>query len=281
MSAIRNWIRSSWAGRLLLIPFRLKSALAHTLPPVGRAVLWTFTSREHHNFTYNLDPINIQHLVSFVSVITRQDYAKIESYIQEIQQDQQLKEHLVRCSLASREKHVTDFEVRFGRRMGWYALVRATKPKLCVETGTDRGLGTCVIAAALMRNAEEGLPGKVLGMDINRNAGYLFQPPYSQFGQLVVGDSLASIRALQEPVDFFLHDSDHSPEHEEKELELIASRLSPGALVLSDNAEVTDKLLQFARRTGREFIFFAEKTKSHWCEPSGIGVAFKQEHGGQ
>ena len=43
--------------------------------------------------------------------------------------------------------------------IGWYSLIRATRPKIVIETGVDRGLGTAVIAAALKRNAEEGFPG--------------------------------------------------------------------------------------------------------------------------
>jgi len=54
MIALRNYIRSSWIGRLLLFPGRMKLALAATLPPVGQALVWTFKSREHHNFTYEL-----------------------------------------------------------------------------------------------------------------------------------------------------------------------------------------------------------------------------------
>lgn len=276
MTALRNFIKSSWFGRLLFIPWRMSWALAVTLPPVVRALSWTFTSREHHNFTYELDELNIKHLTAFVAVVTGQKYEVVENYVHEIQQDKQLKSHIARLSRDSAEKFVTDSEARFGRRIGWYALVRAQKPRLCVETGTDKGLGTCVIAAALMRNAKDGFPGRVIGMDLNPNAGYLLRAPYDQFGRMAFGDSHASIRALKEEVDFFIHDSDHAPLHEAKELELVTPKLSSRALVLSDNAEVTDKLLEFARATGREFLFFAEKPASHWCPGSGIGVAYRK-----
>jgi hypothetical protein len=77
-------------------------------------------------------------------------------------------------------------------------------------------------------------------------------------------------------VDFFIHDSDHTPEHEAAEFELIEPKLAPNALVLTDNAEKTDKLLAFALKTGRQFLFFTEKSASHWCQPGGIGVAYRQ-----
>src|SRR5439155_2350261 len=120
------------------------------------------------------------------------------------------------ANAAAKEKYVADRQARFGRRIGWYAMVRATKPLLVVETGVDKGLGSCVIAAALMRNAKEGSPGKLLALDINPNAGYLLAAPYDKFGTMVYGDSLASIAAMKEPIDLFIHDSDHSAEHEAK-----------------------------------------------------------------
>ena len=39
----------------------------------------------------------------------------------------------------------------YGRRLGWYALVRALKPRTVVETGADKGLGSCVLAALRLR----------------------------------------------------------------------------------------------------------------------------------
>jgi hypothetical protein len=79
---------------------------------------------------------------------------------------------------------------------------------------------------------------------------------------------------VKEPVDFYIHDSDHSAEHEAKELRVVEPKLSPRALVLSDNADCTDELIKFAERTGRQFLFFAEKPKKHWWPGDGIGVAF-------
>lgn len=275
MSALRKLARTTWLGRLLLLPFRLKIALGETLPAVGRALVWTFRSREHHNFTYALEPMNVRYLTAFVAVVTGQSHAAIAGYVREIEQDEELRAHIISASLRSEERHVNDPVAHYGRRLGWYAMVRAIKPRLCVETGTDKGLGTCVIAAALRRNAKEGFPGQVLGMDLNPNAGFLLQPPYSEFGRLVPGDSHQSIRALTGPVDFFIHDSDHTPEHEAAEFDLIEPKLSPHALLLSDNAERTDKLLLHALKTGREFLFFTEKPARHWARDCGIGVAFR------
>ena len=276
MTPARNFVRSTWIGRMLLIPWRFKGAMRVALRPVGRAVAWTFQSREHYNYSYDLEPLNVDYMASFVSVVTGEGFSKTRAYIREIENDQQLKDHVVRLNAAAKEKHVADREARFGRRMGWYAMVRASKPRIVVETGVDKGLGSCVIATALMRNAQEGHPGRLVGLDINPNAGYLLAAPYDKFGNIVYGDSLASISAMNEPIDFFIHDSDHSEEHEANELKAVQPKLSPNALVVSDNSAETSKLLEFAQQTNRQFLFFGEKPRNHWWPGDGIGVAFNK-----
>ncbi|HKQ39952.1 MAG TPA: class I SAM-dependent methyltransferase [Verrucomicrobiae bacterium] len=273
---MRKYVRSSWLGRMALMPWRLKNALTTTLPPIAKSFAWTVRSREHYNYSYDLQPLNLEYLAAFVAVATGEPIKLTRNYIGEINNDQALKDHVVRLNRSHEERWVADAEARFGRRMGWYALIRAQKPRLVVETGVDKGLGSCVIAAALLRNAAEGSPGRLLALDINPSAGYLLTKPYSQVGQMVYGDSLASIAALTEQVDFFIHDSDHSAEHESKELSAVEGKLSSRALVLSDNADCTGELLKFAERTGRQFLFFAEKPRNHWWPGDGIGLAFNK-----
>lgn len=165
----------------------------------------------------------------------------------------------------------------YGRRLGWYALVRALKPRTVVETGVDKGLGSCVLAAGLLRNRAEGHPGRYLGTDINPQAGWMFQGAYREAGEILYGDSIESLQRLEGPIDLFINDSDHSSEYEEREYACIALKLSPTAVVLGDNAFVTDKLYQFAVVTGRRFLFFSEKPADHWYPGAGIGAAWGQE----
>jgi hypothetical protein len=275
MASLRQYVKGSWLGRVALMPWRLKNALTSTLPPVARSFTWTFRSREHYNYSYELEPLNLEHLAAFVSVITGQPRKVTRNHIREIETDLALKDHVIRLNRSHKERFVADPEARFGRRMGWYALIRAQKPRTVVETGVDKGLGSCVIAAALLKNAAEGSPGRLFALDINPEAGYLLTKPYNEVGEMVYGDSLASIAALKDQADFFIHDSDHSAEHEAKELLAIERKLSRRALVLSDNATCTDELLKFADRTGRQFLFFSEKPKKHWWPGEGIGIAFE------
>jgi cephalosporin hydroxylase len=110
----------------------------------------------------------------------------------------------------------------------WYAIVRAIKPEVVVETGVDQGMGAVVLCAALKRNASEGHPGQYFGTDINPRAGYFLKGEYAKFGKVLHGDSLKSLETL-EKIDLFINDSDHSASYERAEYELIRSKLTPRA----------------------------------------------------
>jgi predicted O-methyltransferase YrrM len=169
---------------------------------------------------------------------------------------------------------VADPIPRYGRRAGWYAMVRAKKPRFVVETGVDKGLGTCVLAAAMLRNAAEGQEGTVVGTDINPQAGFLLRAPYDRVARILYGDSIESLRTLDSKIDLFINDSDHSAQYEAREYDVVAPRLAPGAVLLGDNAHSTDSLQRFAVATGRRFLFFKEEPERHWYPGAGIGVAF-------
>jgi predicted O-methyltransferase YrrM len=154
--------------------------------------------------------------------------------------------------------------------------VRALKPAQVVETGVDKGLGTAVLAAALLRNAEEGHPGRVTAIDINPEAGYLVRTgAWADVVDLVCGDSLRALAALARPVDLFLHDSDHTTAHERREFTTVEASLSPSALLLTDNVTKTSVLSEYAEKTGRQFLAFTERPLRHWYPGDGIGAAWR------
>ena len=125
-----------------------------------------------------------------------------------------------------------------------------------------------------MRNFAEGHPGYYYGTDINPKAGYLLSGEWSKYGEILYGDSIGSLNGLDEKIDMFINDSDHSADYEFKEYLTIQDKLSPNAFVLGDNSHCTNKLLTFARMTGRNFLFFQENPKDHWYPGAGIGLAF-------
>jgi predicted O-methyltransferase YrrM len=274
-TALRRRLARSRLASLAAFPMRTARVARHDARVVGTSIRWLFTSREHTNYTYDLTALNREHLAWFVAQVCDVPVGRVREWFGELEGDEALRRQIRAAIAASPRRGLADRQVRYGRRLGWYAMVRARRPAHVVETGTDKGLGACVFAAALLRNAAEGHPGRLTSIDINPEAGYLVHAePWSRVVDLVVGDSVAALRSLSTPVDIFLHDSAHTAVHEQAELRALAGRLAPGALLLSDNATHTSVLPDHAERTGRQFLVFSERPVRHWFTGEGIGAAW-------
>lgn len=274
MKHVKHLLKTTTVGRVVLIPYRFRFGLRYLTPNFWQLVRLSFVSREIDNLTYDLTNLNIQYLIAFMVAITKRPVAEIRGYVQEILDDQMLRDHILSFTQSAPERYIADEEARYGRRIGWYAFVRALKPKVVVETGTNKGLGTCIIAAALWRNEQAGDSGYLYSTDIDPAAGYLFQAPYARFGKILYGDSIKSLSTLDATIDLFINDSDHSQDYEMKEYEAVQSKLSPTAVIIGDNAHCSSKLWEFSQRTQRQFIFFQEQPVHHWYQGAGIGVSY-------
>lgn len=238
---------------------------------MSRVNEWAPKWTEDDNFYYDLTSHNRADLASLVAVLCGEQIEVIDGYLFELSKDSALRSH-IRSALVTDPK-LSDIEIGFGRREGWYAFIRALKPKVVVETGVHHGVGACVITAALLRNAEEGHPGQYFGTDIDPSAGRLLSGPYAEFGRVVYGDSIASLSSIMLPIDIFINDSDHSADYEGREYEGVEPKLSERSLVLGDNSHVTSELNEWARRNRRPFVFFREEPLDHWYPGAGIGIS--------
>ncbi|WBB70631.1 class I SAM-dependent methyltransferase [Micromonospora sp. WMMD812] len=272
---LRRAIARTPLAPVAAFPKRLVSVARHDAKVLRTSARWLVTSREHHNYTYDLTKLSRQHLAWFVSVVCDVPVKQVRGYFAEIESDEALRAHIEQTTAAAARRGLADRRVRYARRIGWYAIVRATRPTHVVETGVDKGLGSCVLASALLRNAAEGQPGRLSALDINPEAGYLVRSGrWSEVVDLVIGDSIASIGAFDRPVDLFLHDSDHSREHEKREFDAVEPKLAPGAMLLTDNVTTTNVLAEHAERTDRRFLAYRETPANHWYRGDGIGVAW-------
>ncbi len=267
-------IRMPILGRVILIVFRAKTAIRHFRSPLSNLVKWLFRSNETTNYTYYLEKNNTRHLASLIADITNIEFRVAMAYIKEIEEDMELRKHITDVTAKSDLSFMADKKVRFGRRIGWYALARALKPKTVIETGVDKGLGACVLTAALKKNREEGFEGQYYGTDIDPEAGYLLSGDYANYGCILYGDSIESLKTIDGMIDLFVNDSDHSADYEAEEYNIIANKLSKHSIVLGDNSHCTDKLLEFSLQTNRHFVFFQEKPCEHWYPGAGIGISF-------
>ncbi|NEP42467.1 MAG: class I SAM-dependent methyltransferase, partial [Okeania sp. SIO2H7] len=149
------------------------------------------------------------------------------------------------------------------------------KPKIVVETGVDKGLGSVILAAALMKNAEEGFDGHIYGTDINPEAGYLLTKPYDSYGTILYGDSIESLKSLDSEIDILISDSNHKSGYEFQEYETVERQLKKGFLLLSDTAHDSSTLMKFAESRNLKFLYFQEEPKNTWIPGCGIGVAYQ------
>lgn len=209
-----------------------------------------------------------------IALVTKKEYSEIHRYIKEVESNEELKKHIILTTNNSKENRFADKEVRFGRRVGWYAFARALKPKVIIETGVDKGLGSVLLCTAIEKNKEEGYNGNYYGTDINPKAGYLLAGKYKEFGQILYGDSITSLSNFKENIDLFINDSDHSTDYEYEEYQTIKSLLKEKTIILGDNSHCTNKLSQFSLENKRHFLFFKEKPSNHWYSGGGIGISF-------
>jgi predicted O-methyltransferase YrrM len=255
---IKSFATTTRIGSFLFAPYRFKIAARYLAPPLWRALFWSFQSRELSNFTYDLTSYNKEYLAHTVANVTGECCDCVRGYIGEIENDAPLRSHI---------------RTDVGRRLGWYAFARSMKPKVIVETGVHAGIGAVVLCSALLRNSKDGYSGRYYGTDINPQAGSLLTDPYNSVGSMLYGDSLQSLRSIQN-IDLFINDSDHSADYERQEYELIASKISPEAVILGDNAHCTPELAKFSEKHGRRFLFFKEEPANHWYPGGGIGISY-------
>ena len=91
-----------------------------------------------------------------------------------------------------------------------------------METGTHLGLGSCIIAAALLRNGH----GRLTTIDVDADAGYLITEPWASVIDRRIGSSVDELASLRD-VGMFLHDSLHTYEYETSELAAVEPNLRP------------------------------------------------------
>lgn len=260
--------------RPLRIYKRVRFAMSYYNSRYSQILKWGMNSNENTNFTYDLTDGNILYLAHMLAVVTGEDPEKIVGYVNEARNNTALKQHIISETLKTHLKKFADPRAEFGRRLGWYALARILKPKVLVETGVDKGIGSVLLCAALLENKKEGFEGRYYGTDIEPTAGYLLSGIYREIGEVLYGDSITTLSAFDKKIDLFINDSDHSADYEYREYLTIQDKITENAVILGDNAHGNNKLALFSSLTKRNFLFFREEPKDHWYPGAGIGISF-------
>ncbi len=195
----------------------------------------------------------------------------------EAQQD-----HALTSDLERRTRWLPHMKRRLplGRNLGWYAVVRACKPSLVVETGIKHGLGSLTLLRALKRNEEEGHPGRLISFDTDPGSGYLVPPDEAGRWTTVFSSTEEALaHTLEgEEVGVFIHDTPRDYERERLESATALAHAAKGAVLLSANGRSTEALPDVAREHGWRYWHFAERPAGHWYHGPGLGVAVNTDH---
>jgi hypothetical protein len=272
---VRQFVKRSSLALPAVFLLRLRNVAGHQLRQLRKSWSWVVSSHEYTNFTYELTPENVVEMAWFVAQISGLGFDQSLEYIKELQDDEELRGYLRGAASKSPLRRIMDCEPHYGRRAAWYALVRALRPKHVVETGVDKGLGSCVFASALLRNAEEGYPGRLTALDINPDAGAPIGGKYASVTDLRFGDAIAILAGSSLAIDLFLHDSNHDYDHASAEYRTVEGLLTRNAIVMTDHGDLA--LSDFARTSGRRLLVFREDPAKHWSPGSVLGVAMPVE----
>ncbi|ASY20705.1 methyltransferase [Candidatus Planktophila dulcis] len=233
---------------------------------------WSKQHTEFSNFYYDLTTKNRNELAALISYVFNVSTESTLEFFNEIDTDQELIAKL--SNFKNENPNLRDSKMFLGRRLGWYAIARILKPSIVVETGVHHGVGALVLNRALARNRAEGFEGKYFGTDIDTQAGWLVGDLIDDNCTILYGDSIESIRKFEEnSIDLFINDSDHSFDYEFREYSAVESKLSKMAVILGDNAHISDSLLKYSLLKDRNFLYFAEEPLSHWYPGAGIGIS--------
>ena len=154
-----------------------------------------------------------------------------------------------------------------------YAILRELTPRVVVETGVCNGVSTAFLLLALERNGA----GELYSIDLPEFAGREYQPGSFWEGkggavvpaeqepgwmipealrarwQLTIGRSqelLPGLLAELGPIDFFMHDSEHSYECMTFELNQAYAVLRPGGVLAADDVNSNDAFSELAAEHG-------------------------------
>lgn len=270
----RRLLLSSPLGPIGVFFLRCGIALKQTIKFILQATLWLVRSREYTNHTYDLTESNRRQLANWISVLTGEKLTTVLDYFSELENNTTLLKIYSDARNSGGRGLFLNRSPGFGRRLGWYALVRIIKPRVVVETGTDKGLGALVLWSALEKNNR----GVLFTIDVNPEAGFLLENIQSPRLNRLLGDSIQEIgRGVIPSPDFFIHDSLHTYAHEKGELEAISRILATGSILISDNSFSCAALEDFASESGMLFEFFKDEPLDHWYRGGGIGIAYDIE----
>jgi len=232
---------------------------------------WLLRSGEFTNFTYEYTEVGHEASIEFAATVAGVPRAIVQACAEELRDDGELRKRMRDRLRSGGLGRAVDPRACYGRRAVWYLLVRALRPGLIVEAGTDKGMGACLMARALQRNAVDGHGGRLETVDHAPGSGGLIGPEFADLVTPHVADTIEFVQRRADPIDLFVHETVPLPDFERRQFAVLAPRLSRQAIVVSPWLTMT--ILEFARATDRRLLVFPEQPRDHWYPGSILCAA--------
>jgi hypothetical protein len=222
------------------------------------------------DFSYELE--NEDELVDFLAIALGVEGVEIAGYLREIDRNAELRRELAR---RARLRFDTKQQIHLGLRVSWYAVTRALKPRLVVETGIKHGFGSLVLLSALERNASEGSPGRLISFDTDPFSGWAVPERLREHWQPVFASTFDMLDAILEghEVDLFICDTPPDYDIEAFEMGVAMRHASQDITLIAANGDRTSALPELAAEMNGEYCHFVEHPKRHIYPGAGCGLA--------
>jgi predicted O-methyltransferase YrrM len=191
----------------------------------------------------------------FLASISDSNVASIRGYLEEPFQDEKFYEHLRLSEHIFGESKITSADFYAKKVVLQYALVRALKPAVVLETGVASGVSTAYFLLALKKNGCGALDSIELGdtafLPPGRSPGWVVPDWLRAPWKMHIGDSrelLAPLAQKLAPLDIFIHDSLHTYDHMTLEFEQAFPYLKPGGILIADDALWNPAFNEFSER---------------------------------
>jgi hypothetical protein len=256
-----RWLEKARIVRSYGVSFRADPCL------VARYVLW---DPDVGDFSYELD--NEGELVEFLAGSLDLAPEAIAGYLEEIRAEPALTREL-----SARVRWRVDMKRRvgLGHRVAWYAVARAVKPRLVVETGIKHGLGALVLLAALERNVREGSEGRLISFDVDPFSGWVVPDRMRRNWEPILASTFAALETALagREVDLFICDTPPDYDTESFEMQTALRHAAPGIVLIAANGDRTTVLPELAAEREGEYHYFADRPQRHIFPGAGIGLA--------
>lgn len=260
---IKRWLFGR-AARVAMMPLRLLRGFraARTWRSLIAPVIWTFSGREFTNFSYDTPAANQAQLANALALLTGIDRSTMAGFVHEAVSDAELPRRYAAVRAGDQLEWMTERTHRFGKRLAYYALVRALRPRTVIEAGVDQGLGAMAIVRALEQNAAEGTPGLHFGIEFNRKKACPFQADGSSpYSRIVHARSEEFLERFEGRPNIFIHDTLSDADHVCAHLEILRRKMRPGDIFVA--VWVLPEIVNFCETHDLAYVVHRDESIKH------------------